>query len=581
MNVFEKNRLLIGMGLTTLLLSSCEKISAEPNAEHLPAVVANTGVTTQRDILPNQLLTKLQALPQLSPKLGENGKAIIDPNKPTLVKFWASWCPLCLGTLSETQSWRQSANNQGMNIITVTSPGQLNEKPTAAFKAWYQAVAPDYPNLPVLMDTQGQLIKQLGIQVYPSWAILDKHGNVLKVVKGNLSPQQMQALAENASNDFAELKNTEVKPNSNRLNQKTPVIQQTRSQLDQPKTYYQADGKTPIRTQSIYLAGGCFWGLEAYMERVSGILDAVSGYANGDPTIQQPSYEQVIGGSGHAETVKVTFDSDKIDLATVLAYYFRVIDPTSINRQGNDRGAQYRTGIYYQDTKEKPVIDQALASLQQKYSKKLAIEAKPLTNFYVAEDYHQDYLSKNPDGYCHIDISLADDPISPTASSTAKVTLPPATTVTQALAASRYQHYDKNLQQRLTAAQYRVTQQAGTERAFSHPYDHLFAPGLYVDVVSGEPLFLSTDKYQSGCGWPSFTKPIDPSVIKTATDTSFHMVRTEVRSRVANAHLGHVFDDGPKDRGGLRYCINGESLHFIPKTQMAAAGYGALAPLVK
>lgn len=159
--------------------------------------------------------------------------------------------------------------------------------------------------------------------------------------------------------------------------------------------------------------------------------------------------------------------------------------------------------------------------------------------------------------------------------------LAPATTVTEALNPTRYQNYDKNVKSRLTQAQYDVTQNAATERAFSHQYDHLFAKGLYVDIVSGEPLFLSTDKYDSGCGWPSFTKPISANVITTSTDSSFNMTRTEVRSRVANSHLGHVFDDGPKDKGGLRYCINGDALQFIALADMQAAGYGALMPLVK
>ena len=156
-----------------------------------------------------------------------------------------------------------------------------------------------------------------------------------------------------------------------------------------------------------------------------------------------------------------------------------------------------------------------------------------------------------------------------------------ANSVSQALNPARYQNYDKNLQKRLSKAQYDITQNADTERAFSHEYDHLFAKGLYVDVVSGEPLFLSSDKYDSGCGWPSFTKPISPDVIKTSSDTSFNMVRTEVRSRVANSHLGHVFDDGPKDKGGLRYCINGDALQFIPLANMESAGYGALVSLIK
>lgn len=327
------------------------------------------------------------------------------------------------------------------------------------------------------------------------------------------------------------------------------------------------------------------------MERVAGVVDAVSGYANGSSSQPNPSYEQVIAGSGHAETVKVTYDADKTDLATLLQYYFRVIDPTSLNKQGNDRGEQYRTGIYYTDSADKAVIDSALTALSSRYSQPIVVENEALSHFYQAEDYHQDYLSKNPNGYCHIDISLADD--APTTASTAQNSgngsrqgtstkrLAPATTVAQTLDASRYQDFDKNLKSRLTKAQYNITQNAGTERAFSHEYDHLFAPGLYVDVVSGEPLFLSTHKYDSGCGWPSFTQPISPEVITEHEDTSFNMTRIEVRSRVADSHLGHVFPDGPADKGGLRYCINGGALQFIPVNLMSQSGYGALVDSVK
>ncbi len=567
--------LTITLLISSLLLLGCQKMNAKENT-------GSARAASKSDVLPTDTLATLQGLSQINPKLGKMGRHVIDPNKPTVVKFWASWCPLCLATLQESDAWAKQYPN--MNVVSVVSPGHLSEKSPQDFQTWYTVLAKDYANLPVLMDNNGKLIKQFGVQVYPSFAILDKQGNLLKLVKGNLTPAQIRALSDNASNDFAELK---------ALNQaKTPPSQtaqadeQTNNQANKQAAsikalapinhngvYYQADGKTPIRTRTIYLAGGCFWGLEAYMERVDGVVDAISGYANGNSA--SPSYEQVIAGSGHAETVKVIYDIDKTNLATLLAYYVRVIDPTSLNKQGNDRGAQYRTGIYYTDANDKPIIDKTLADLAKKYPQKIVVENKPLANFYDAENYHQDYLSKNPNGYCHIDISLANQKI-PVIKA-----LAPATTVTEALNPTRYQNYDKNVKSRLTQAQYDVTQNAATERAFSHQYDHLFAKGLYVDIVSGEPLFLSTDKYDSGCGWPSFTKPISANVITTSTDSSFNMTRTEVRSRVANSHLGHVFDDGPKDKGGLRYCINGDALQFIALADMQAAGYGALMPLVK
>ena len=391
----------------------------------------------------------------------------------------------------------------------------------------------------------------------------------MRLIKGNLTKEQAYALAENAENDFADLKNSKAKPAQAGVDS----TQSAKSEIPNSKNgvYYNSEG-APINTKTIYLAGGCFWGLEAYMERVDGVVDAISGYANGNPKLNDPSYEQVIAGSGHAETVKVVYDADKIDLETVLKYYLRVIDPTSLNKQGNDRGVQYRTGIYYTDAADKAVAEQALENVASKYSKPIVVENKPLQNFSLAEEYHQDYLAKNPNGYCHIDLSLADDKIQSTPKT---IKLAPANTVAEALDPKRYANFDKNaLKNTLTKSQYDITQKAGTERAFSHEYDHLFAPGIYVDVVSGEPLFLSTHKYDSGCGWPSFWQPIAPEVITEHKDTAYNMVRIEVRSRVADSHLGHVFNDGPKDKTGLRYCINGGALQFIPVDKMPQSGYG-------
>ena len=567
--------------LSAGLLLACGQVSSAENQSSSNTSVSNSksgsendGVTNSRDMLPSDMLKQMQALPQLTKGLGKNGAAVIDPNKPTLVKFWASWCPLCLGTLEETEEWRTDPKFADLNVVTVASPGHLNEKADGEFTTWYAGVQADYPQLPVLVDSSGDLINKLGVQVYPSWAILDKKGNLVHLVKGNITAEQAYALAENANNDFAALKSGKAKPtNAQTLDNNSKI--ETVEQKD--GVYYNDKGKA-INTRSIYLAGGCFWGVEAYMERVNGVVDVVSGYANGDDEQPNPSYEDVIRGSGHAETVKVTYDADKTDLDTILKYYFRVVDPTSVNKQGNDRGVQYRSGIYYTDQEDKAVIDAALKRVQAQYKQKIVVEHEALDNFYLAEMYHQDYLAKNPNGYCHIDLSLADDK----PEGTARTKLAPVNTVAEALDPKRYANFDKNaLKNTLTEAQYDITQGAATERAFSHEYDNLFAPGIYVDVVSGEPLFLSTDKYQSGCGWPSFTKPIDMQVITQHEDKAFNMVRTEIRSRVADSHLGHVFPDGPKDRGGLRYCINGGALQFIPVSAMPQSGYAPLVKLVK
>lgn len=329
-----------------------------------------------------------------------------------------------------------------------------------------------------------------------------------------------------------------------------------------------------MNAQTIYLAGGCFWGLEAYFQRIPGVIDAVSGYANGKGD-QAPRYEDVIyRGTGHAETVKVTYDADRLNLDEILQYYFRVIDPTSLNKQGNDRGTQYRTGVYYTDAAQRPVIQAALDTEQKKYRQPLVVENLPLAHFHEAEEYHQDYLVKNPNGYCHIDITRADEPLPSKSSGDAGTG---AEARKKGFDLASYQKApDAALKKTLTAEQYRVTQQSGTERAFTHEYDHLFEPGIYVDVVSGEPLFSSKDKYQSGCGWPSFTRPIEQAAVTESDDNSYNMHRVEVRSRAADSHLGHVFPDGPQDKGGLRYCINGASLRFIPQARMAEEGYGHL-----
>ncbi|WP_270168931.1 peptide-methionine (R)-S-oxide reductase MsrB [Paenibacillus sp. SYP-B4298] len=314
----------------------------------------------------------------------------------------------------------------------------------------------------------------------------------------------------------------------------------------------------------IYLAGGCFWGVEAYMSRIHGVQDVTSGYANGDG--ENPTYEDVIRGDrGFAETVHVKYDSKQVSLAKLLDYFFRVVDPTSVNKQGNDRGLQYRSGVYYTSPEDAQIIQQAVAQEQEKYDQPIVTEVLPLQNYYLAEEYHQDYLEKNPNGYCHIDLSILDE-------QEIDINIDPA----------QYPRpTDAQLKERLTKEQYAVTVNNDTEHAFSNEYWDLYEPGLYVDIATGEPLFSSQDKYDSGCGWPSFTKPIVPEVVTYAEDKSFGLERTEVRSRSGDIHLGHVFDDGPADRGGKRYCINSASIRFIPLDKMEEENYGYLLSIVE
>ena len=323
---------------------------------------------------------------------------------------------------------------------------------------------------------------------------------------------------------------------------------------------------------TIYLAGGCFWGIEAYMKKLPGVRDTDVGYANGNT--ENPTYEQVCyDNTGHAETVKVVYDPALISTEQLLDGFFKVVDPTSINRQGNDRGSQYRSGIYYVDEADKAIAESTAARQKENYKDPVVTEILPLNQFYLAEDYHQDYLDKNPGGYCHINLNAADEFIG-------EEGLGMSDDLSVLIRPEDYPVPDDQvLKEKLTDIQYQVTQNNDTERPYTNEYAATFDKGIYVDVVTGEPLFSSEDKFESGCGWPSFSKPIIPEVVTEHTDTSFNMKRTEVRSRAGDTHLGHVFDDGPKDLGGLRYCINSASIRFIPFDDLETEGYGYLKPL--
>lgn len=302
--------------------------------------------------------------------------------------------------------------------------------------------------------------------------------------------------------------------------------------------------------KKIYLAGGCFWGTDHLFSLVDGVVATRVGYANSK--MPDPTYEMVCTGrTGAAETVEVTYDDMQIGLTKLLHIFFRSIDPLSVNRQGNDCGTQYRTGIYYVDPADLSVIEAAAATVSRQLGRPLAVEIGPLENFYPAELYHQDYLFKNPGAYCHVDPSLFEE--------------------------VKGQRADRNekeeLRGRLTPLQWEVTQNGATERPFLNEYDHEFRRGIYVDVTDGTPLFVSSRKYDSGCGWPAFTRPIKPDGVTEHQDRSFGRLRTEVRSASSGSHLGHVFPDGPAEDGGLRYCINSAALRFIPEAEMKDAGY--------
>ena len=305
--------------------------------------------------------------------------------------------------------------------------------------------------------------------------------------------------------------------------------------------------------RDMYFAGGCFWGVAEYFSRIHCVHVVDVGYANG--ATKDPSYEDVCSGqTGHAETVHIRYDPQSVSLKTLAEQFFKIINPVSVNRQGNDVGSQYRTGMYYVNDEDKMILVSVIVNVQAQYSKQLAVELMPLDNYYIAEEYHQDYLKNNPRGYCHISFDSLKD------------ILPSSNCLVDP---DKYaKPTDAELKMMLTPEEYNITQEAGTEKAFSGKFWGHKEPGIYVDVVTGEPLFSSADKFDSGSGWPSFTKPIEQAVLTEHEDNSYGIKRTEVRSRVGNSHLGHVFNDGPKDKGGLRYCINSAAIRFIPYHDM-------------
>ena len=308
----------------------------------------------------------------------------------------------------------------------------------------------------------------------------------------------------------------------------------------------------------IYLAGGCFWGMEQLMQSIPGVIDAQSGYANGTCE-EDADYPTVCkGNTGFRETIRVEYDPEQVSLDALLLAYFYVIDPTVENRQGNDVGSQYQTGVYYTNESAKETVER-IAEIERGRREKFFVEIGPLKNYYPAEEYHQDYLEKNPNGYCHIpkaEMELF-----------SRLRIDPGDYQKPAA---------ESIRDKLTEEQYRVTQENGTERPFSNEFWAQLEKGIYVDIVTGEPLFSSTDKFESGCGWPAFTKPIEEPAVVELEDLSHGMRRTEVRSRAGDSHLGHVFTGDPESPNGVRYCINSASLRFVPYAKMKAEGYGYL-----
>jgi peptide methionine sulfoxide reductase msrA/msrB len=332
--------------------------------------------------------------------------------------------------------------------------------------------------------------------------------------------------------------------------------------------------------KTMIVAGGCFWCVEADLEKTSGVIEVVSGYSGG--TTDNPTYQNY-GAGGHREVVEVTYDANKISFEDILIVTMKTTDPTDDDGTFGDRGDKYSSAFYFETNAEKAIIEELIIEVDEfgPYDKQLAIDVEKRATFHKAEDYHQDYYkgtltqikynlyriasgrSAFIDKYWGVNDHSPELPWRNEQSNN------------QTYMWSNYQKpSEEEMKNQLDETAFKVTQKDGTERAGTSALDKNWEEGIYVDVLSGEPLFSSKDKFDSGTGWPSFVRPITDRAVEEKDDRKLFVTRTEIRSVIADNHIGHVFNDGPKDSTGLRYCMNGAALKFVPKSEMEASGYG-------